>query len=132
MSLIKYCAAGNRPSKRYITTPESPEAESEDSIEVQISKRGPLFKTEQAKKPPKGVCFLFSILLMLLLYMPCYLILPANFRCYSTSTFKRAEGTTVKSPTTQDDGLPIFASSSGRRLCLRPMDDRVQNLFSSS
>ncbi|MBW0565007.1 hypothetical protein O181_104722, partial [Austropuccinia psidii MF-1] len=47
---------GNRLSKRYITSPESSEAESEDSIEVQIAKRGTLFKTEQSKQPPKEWC----------------------------------------------------------------------------
>ena len=58
MSLIKYCAAGNRVSKRYITSPESSEAESEDSIEVKIAKRGTLFNSEKAKLPPKGVYFI--------------------------------------------------------------------------
>ncbi|MBW0462072.1 hypothetical protein O181_001787 [Austropuccinia psidii MF-1] len=66
VSLIKYCAAGNRLSKRYITSTESSEAKSEDSIEVQMGKRGTLFKTEQAKQPQKGVCFMFSILIFLL------------------------------------------------------------------
>ena len=55
MSLIKYYAAGNRLSKRYITSPESSEAESEESIEVQIAKRGTLFNSEKNKLPPKGV-----------------------------------------------------------------------------
>ncbi|MBW0584497.1 hypothetical protein O181_124212, partial [Austropuccinia psidii MF-1] len=54
-TLIKYCAAGNRLSKRYITGPDSSGAESEDSIEVQIAKRGTLFKTEQSKQPPKEI-----------------------------------------------------------------------------
>ncbi|MBW0539575.1 hypothetical protein O181_079290, partial [Austropuccinia psidii MF-1] len=52
-SLIKYCAACNRLSKRYITRPVLSEAESEESIEVQIAKRGTLFNSEKAKLPPK-------------------------------------------------------------------------------
>ncbi|MBW0552356.1 hypothetical protein O181_092071, partial [Austropuccinia psidii MF-1] len=44
---------GNRLSKRYITSPEASEAESEKIIEVQIAKRGTLFNSEKAKLPPK-------------------------------------------------------------------------------
>ncbi|MBW0531339.1 hypothetical protein O181_071054, partial [Austropuccinia psidii MF-1] len=43
-----YIAAGNKLSKRYITIPES-----EESLEVQIAKRGTLFKTELSKQPQK-------------------------------------------------------------------------------
>ena len=58
MSLIKYCAAGNRLSKRYINSPESSEAQSEDSMEQQTAKRGTLFNSEKTKLPPKGVYFI--------------------------------------------------------------------------
>ncbi|MBW0500931.1 hypothetical protein O181_040646 [Austropuccinia psidii MF-1] len=50
---MKYCAAGNRLSKRYINRPKSSEEESEDRIEVQIAIRGPLFQTEKEKQSPK-------------------------------------------------------------------------------
>ncbi|MBW0592831.1 hypothetical protein O181_132546 [Austropuccinia psidii MF-1] len=53
VSLIRHYEADNILIKRCITISKSSEAESEDSIEVEIAKRGSLFQTEKAKQPPK-------------------------------------------------------------------------------
>ena len=56
MSLIKCSAAGNKLSQRYIASPESLEAESEESIEVQIAKKGAFYSKQKKLNYNQKVC----------------------------------------------------------------------------